>query len=194
MAATAVETDRVGARVQLYDSGRRERTCIEKLDAIAAVGDQQAVRLRDQKNAVGRLESANAPEVLAAAQLEHLERAVILGREKQTIALKIDREVIEIPGVPRQLGATLQHQYRVSSRAARRRQPDSRRAGRCDAHRAQQYEPKTKTLHAALLTRTFRVPPGLTPAAGSSGGRAKQALCIRNLLFQLLADLLGLRV
>src|ERR1700751_67483 len=119
MAATAVETDRVGARVQLYDSGRRERTCIEKLDAIAAVGDQQAVRLRDQKNAVGRLESANAPEVLAAAQLEHLERAVILGREKQAVALKVDREVIEVPRVPRQLRTPLEHQHRVGPRAAR---------------------------------------------------------------------------
>src|SRR5437763_11320957 len=129
MTATAVEPDRVGAGVQLEGSRRGERPCIEELDAVAPVGNQQAVRLRDEKDAVGRIEAADAPQMSAGTQIEHLERAVILGREEETIAREVDGEVIEIALVPAQLRATLQHENGVRAGAARRREACARAGG-----------------------------------------------------------------
>src|SRR5947208_2804285 len=81
MTRAAVETDRIGARVQFDGADRRERPVIEKLDGLAAVGNEQPVRLPNGEYAVGSLEASDASQMLAGAQIEYLECAVILGRE-----------------------------------------------------------------------------------------------------------------
>src|SRR5205807_4508729 len=126
MTATAVEPDRVGAGVQPEGARRGERPGIEELDPVAPVGNQQALRLRDEKDAVGRIEAADAPQMPAGTQIEYLERAVILGREEETIDREVDGEVIEIARVPAQIRATLQHANSVRAGAARRREACAR--------------------------------------------------------------------
>src|SRR5882762_11666998 len=113
MTRAPLDTDRTRPRVQLDGADRRECLGIEKLDALAAIGNQQPMRLRDWEDAVGGLETFDAAKMLTGVQIEHFEGAVILGREKQPVTLKIDGEVIEVPAVPGQLGAPLQHQNRI---------------------------------------------------------------------------------
>src|ERR1700730_7904345 len=64
---------------------------------LAAVDDEQLVRIGQVENAVRRVEALDAVDGLAAVQVKYLDRVMLLRCEEQPVVLEIDGKVVEIP-------------------------------------------------------------------------------------------------